>query len=313
MNEIFVLGTRVRAVQADITALKVDAIVNAANNLLAMGGGLAAAIKSKGGGRVEKEAMALGPVGVGEAVVTGAGTMPSKHIIHAVTMAMDLKTDESKIRLSARNALAAAHGLRVSSLAIPALGCGVGRFPVSASAKIIAQEVYRHLRETEKSSLKEIIFCLYDVSALAAFERDALSYLDYICNRLKSPFLTVDAIIEIGKEIVVIKRTNPPFGWALPGGFVDYGESLEEAVCREAREETGLVLSDVKQFHTFSAPERDPRFHTVSTVFSAKATGQPTAGDDAAEVKVGSFEILSQLPFAFDHKQIIQEYLQYGK
>ncbi|MFA5117645.1 MAG: NUDIX hydrolase [Candidatus Omnitrophota bacterium] len=138
-------------------------------------------------------------------------------------------------------------------------------------------------------------------------------YLDYIVNKLKSPFVTVDAIIELKEGIVIIKRSNPPFGWALPGGFVDYGESLEKAAVREAKEETGLDLFDVKQFHTYSDPGRDPRFHTIGTVFTARASGVPRAGDDAAAVKVVPLRKINALSFAFDHKKIILDYIRSKK
>ncbi|MDD5730649.1 MAG: NUDIX hydrolase [Candidatus Omnitrophica bacterium] len=113
-----------------------------------------------------------------------------------------------------------------------------------------------------------------------------------------------------GESIVIIKRSNPPFGWALPGGFVDYGESLEEAVRREAKEETGLILKNLQQFHTYSDPGRDPRFHTIGTVFSASAGGVPRAGDDAAGVRIVKLSEIPELDFAFDHKKIITDYIK---
>jgi ADP-ribose pyrophosphatase YjhB (NUDIX family) len=94
----------------------------------------------------------------------------------------------------------------------------------------------------------------------------------------RNPLLTVDAIIEIDKGIILIKRKNPPAGWAIPGGFVDYGETLEEAAIREMKEETSLDINLVRQFHTYSDPDRDPRHHTVSTIFIATARGIPKAG-----------------------------------
>ncbi|MBM3246491.1 MAG: NUDIX hydrolase [Candidatus Omnitrophica bacterium] len=138
-----------------------------------------------------------------------------------------------------------------------------------------------------------------------------MNYLEYVTSKLQGgPFTTVDAIIEIGDGIVAIKRSNPPFGWALPGGFVDYGESLEEAVTREAKEETNLDLINLKQFHTYSEPTRDPRFHTIGTVFIAQGKGSPKAGDDAGALKVIKLSEIKDLDFAFDHKQIIQDYLK---
>jgi len=302
-------GCDIKIVQGDITELKVEAIVNAANNKLVMGGGVAGAIKRKGGKIIEDEAVKKGPIKIGEAIVTSAGNLPSKYVIHAATMGMDFKTDELKIRNSCKNALKVAEELKINSVAFPALGCGVGGFPHLAAAKIMAQEVFRHLRET-KSGLKEIIFCLYNKEAFEVFDKGVLSYLEYIIYKLQNgPFTTVDAIIEINDGIVLIERSNPPFGWALPGGFVDYGESLEEAVIREAKEETGLDLLDLKQFHTYSEPDRDPRFHTIGTVFIAKAKGKPKAGDDAAGLKIVKLSEVRGLEFAFDHKQIIQDYI----
>jgi ADP-ribose pyrophosphatase YjhB (NUDIX family) len=129
----------------------------------------------------------------------------------------------------------------------------------------------------------------------------------------KNPLPTVDIIIEIeSKGIVLIKRKNPPYGWALPGGFVDYGESLEEAAIREAKEETDLNIKLEIQLHTYSNPERDPRHHSISTVYIAKADGKPKAKDDAAEV--GIF-IESDLPdnIAFDHRSILNDYFKSKK
>jgi ADP-ribose pyrophosphatase YjhB (NUDIX family) len=94
---------------------------------------------------------------------------------------------------------------------------------------------------------------------------------------------------------------------------VDYGESLEDAVAREAKEETGLELSGLKQFHTYSAPERDPRFHTIGTVFIAQAKGAPRAGDDAAALKIVNLREIDKINFAFDHKKILLDYLKYKK
>jgi 8-oxo-dGTP diphosphatase len=124
----------------------------------------------------------------------------------------------------------------------------------------------------------------------------------------RNPFLTVDIIIEIhGKGIILIERKNSPYGWALPGGFVDYGESLEAAALREAREETGLDVLDLKQFHAYSDPGRDPRHHTVSVVFTGMGKGTPRAADDAANIDIFP---LVDLPdnLAFDHALILSDY-----
>lgn len=125
--------------------------------------------------------------------------------------------------------------------------------------------------------------------------------------RYRNPVPTVDIIIEAADGIVLIERGNPPPGWALPGGFVDYGETLEDAAVREAREETGLNVTLLRQFHTYSDPSRDPRQHTISTVFIAMASGTPKAGDDARQARVFRPDRLP--PLAFDHEHIIQDYL----
>jgi len=108
--------------------------------------------------------------------------------------------------------------------------------------------------------------------------------------------------------IVLIKRRNPPLGWALPGGFVDYGESLEQAAQREAYEETGLSLKGLEQFRAYSDPDRDPRQHTLSMVFTATGTGELKSGDDAAEAMVFPLTTLPS-PLCFDHAIILADYL----
>lgn len=124
---------------------------------------------------------------------------------------------------------------------------------------------------------------------------------------IRNPIPTVDLIIEMDQGIILIKRKNPPEGWALPGGFVDYGESLESAAIREAKEETGLDVKLIRQFHTYSEPTRDPRTHTISTVFIAKAEGETMAGDDAKEVGVFNKDNLP-VQIAFDHRDILRDY-----
>jgi ADP-ribose pyrophosphatase YjhB (NUDIX family) len=123
----------------------------------------------------------------------------------------------------------------------------------------------------------------------------------------RNPLLTVDVIIEVDGGIVLIKRKNPPPGWAIPGGFVDCGESIEDAVRREAKEETGLDINLKRQFHTYSDPDRDPRHHTVSTIFIATASGKPEAGDDAKEARIFTGNNLPD-EIAFDHRQILKDY-----
>lgn len=128
----------------------------------------------------------------------------------------------------------------------------------------------------------------------------------------RNPLVTVDIIIEIAGGIVLIQRANPPLGWALPGGFVDYGESLEAAAVREAGEETSLNVALKEQFYTYSSPDRDPRHHTVTTVFIATGEGVLTAKDDARHTAVFGEDRLPS-PIVFDHSRIIADYFQYRK
>lgn len=131
-------------------------------------------------------------------------------------------------------------------------------------------------------------------------------------KKYRNPLVTVDIIIEINGAIVLIERKNPPHGWALPGGFVDYGESLESAALREAKEETSLDVVLQEQFHAYSEPDRDPRQHTVTTVFIATAGGTPKAADDARHLGLFTENNLPQ-PIAFDHGKIISDYFRYKK
>lgn len=129
-------------------------------------------------------------------------------------------------------------------------------------------------------------------------------------EKFKSPKLAVDAIILVENKIVLIERRNHPFGWAFPGGFVDYGESVESAVIREVLEETTLSILDntLEDVGVYSAPNRDPRGHVVSVVFSCEATGTPKACDDAKNIKLFDLDDLPEL--AFDHKDILECFLE---
>lgn len=127
-------------------------------------------------------------------------------------------------------------------------------------------------------------------------------------DRPRNPIPTVDIIIEYEGGIVLIERKNPPHGWALPGGFIDYGESAEHAAVREAREETGLALEDLRQFHVYSDPGRDCRFHTMTTVFVARGIGELIAADDARAAAVFAPDEPPS-PLAFDHGTIISDYV----
>ncbi len=127
----------------------------------------------------------------------------------------------------------------------------------------------------------------------------------------RNPAPTVDAVSLVpGDRVVLVRRRNPPHGWAIPGGFVDEGERLDLAAAREALEETGLDVTLLEQFHAYSDPSRDPRRHTISTVYLATATGEPRGGDDAAEARAFRWDELPE-PIVFDHRAILGDVRRY--
>jgi O-acetyl-ADP-ribose deacetylase (regulator of RNase III) len=156
-------------VKADIAQQDADAIVNAANNHLWMGAGVAGAIKRAGGREIEDEAVAKGPIPIGEAAVTGAGRLKARYVIHAAVMGRDLRTDADKIRQATQNSLRRADELALKSIAFPALGTGVGGFSLEECARIMLDVVREH--GASGTSLERVVFVLYDEPAYQAFER----------------------------------------------------------------------------------------------------------------------------------------------
>ncbi|HKW93207.1 MAG TPA: macro domain-containing protein [Methylomirabilota bacterium] len=161
-------NTTVVIERGDITDAEVDAVVNAANAELWMGAGVAGALKRKGGVVIEEDALRQGPIEIGEAVLTVAGNLPATHVIHAVTMGKDLKTDPEKITAATRATLAIAEKHRLSSLAFPALGSGVGGVPPAQSADAMLSTVVEHVKRGN-SSLQKVLFVLYEDQAQKAF------------------------------------------------------------------------------------------------------------------------------------------------
>ncbi len=230
----------------------------------------------------------------------------------SVIKAGDQKSVEDNIRAWYALAIQTAMKKKIKSLTLGPLTLLGVEFPIIGVAKILAQEILRLLRE--KTVLKEIIVEVGDEKNLVLFKKQICGYIDHVLNDLgKGPYVTADVIIELKEGIILIERSNPPLGWALPGGFVDYGESLEEAVVREAKEETNMKLVNLRQLHTYSAPGRDPRFQTITTVFIARGIGRPQFGDDAKGLKIVPYVDLLKLDYAFDHKQVIRDYLKWKK
>jgi O-acetyl-ADP-ribose deacetylase (regulator of RNase III) len=153
-------------VEGDITGLRVDAIANAANDRLWMGAGVAGAIKRAGGDEIEREAVAKGPIEVGDAVATGAGRLAAKHVIHGAVMGQDLETDAELVRRTTRRCLEVADELGAESLALPAFGTGVGGVPVAECARVMVDEA----RSFEGRSLRRIVFAVFGEDARRAFE-----------------------------------------------------------------------------------------------------------------------------------------------
>lgn len=303
-------GTEIIITKGDITETVADVIVSVINTHLHIAEGTASLIKRKAGKVMDIELAKVNPPKMGDVFLTSGGALKTKKVIHAVILRLDNTTTEDLVRKASRNALLLANHNKFSSIVFPALGCEMGEFSYEAASRIIAQEILRFLGDEKEIFLKKIMFVLYSEDVVEIFNKNVNGYLAHMMEKAgKGPFVTVDAIIEFAEGIVLVERTNPPLGWALPGGFVDNNETLEAAVVREVKEETNLDFIEHKQFHTYSDPNRDPRFHTISTVFYGKGQGELKADSDAKDVKVYKFDALpSQL--AFDHRSIITEYLR---
>jgi len=241
-------------------------------------------------------------------ISSNVGKHKSQKVIGVDREAGDLKIQERRFRQACAHALSPARNRSLKSFNVQVADCADGNFPLVGAAKILAQEIVKVARQ-EKAP-KEIVISISDRKTFDVFDKTIRGYINHLQNDLGwGPYVTVDAIIELKEGIILIERSNPPYGWALPGGFVDYGESLEEAVVREAKEETNMKLINVRQLKTYSDPKRDPRFPTITTVFIAQGVGRPEFGDDAKGLKVVPYKDLLKLDYAFDHKRVIRDYL----
>ena len=156
--------------QGDITQVEADAVVNAANNHLWMGGGVAGALKRAGGPDIEAEALTKGPIPVGEVAVTTAGRLPARYVIHAAVMGQDLQTSAEKIRLATQNSLLRADALDIKTIAFPALGTGVGGFPPGECARIMIEEIMQH--SAGGTGLETVTFVLFDETTFGVFRQE---------------------------------------------------------------------------------------------------------------------------------------------
>ncbi len=160
---------KVKMSLGDLTEARTDAIVNAANNDLILGGGVAGAIRSKGGPSIQRECDQLGPIALGEAALTGAGRLPAKFVIHAASMSLGGRTTEANLRAATRNSLRRANEKGLKSIAFPAIGTGIAGFPLDRCARAMLDEVRAHLGGP--TTLERVEFVLFDAAGLAAFER----------------------------------------------------------------------------------------------------------------------------------------------
>jgi 8-oxo-dGTP diphosphatase len=217
--------------------------------------------------------------------------------------------DDQSLRKFVEIKLEQADKLKQKKLYLASSQLEKAKLPIQGIAKIMAQAILKYLR-THESAIKEISICVPD-SVYKTFKENVYDYLDYMLYKMQhAPYVTVDMIIERPDGIIMIERSNPPYGWALPGGFVDYGETLENAAIRETKEETDLKLLNPKQLGAYSNPKRDPRFHTIAVAFVAKGVGQPKSGDDAKDLKIVPYKNLLKVKYCFDHRQIVLDYLK---
>jgi O-acetyl-ADP-ribose deacetylase (regulator of RNase III) len=163
-------------VEGDLAAQAVDAVVNAANNHFWMGAGVAGALRRRGGPEVEREAVAQGPVAPGASVITTGGALPARHVIQAAVMGQDLRTDERLIAAATRSALDLARARGLTTIAFPALGTGVGGFPIDRCAEVMLGEVKAHADASEPTTLARVVFVLFGADAYDAFRRGAAAF-----------------------------------------------------------------------------------------------------------------------------------------
>ncbi len=252
-------------------------------------------------------------IGPGQAYFEVKDGGQQKYEIFTVVNGRSPEKTQANLRLAFARALMIVHQLNLYSVAIAPLIRERKLFPSAGEAKILIQEILKYLK-TQKSTLKNILLCVSDPEDYEVFYQTIQGYVTHLQDTLgDGPYVTVDAIIEMDDGIILIERSNPPYGWALPGGFVDYGESLEAAVLREVKEETNMEMEGLCQFHVYSDPKRDPRFHTVSTAFIGQGKGKPAFGDDAKGLQIVKYEDLLGRQYAFDHNRIIEDYLNQKK
>jgi ADP-ribose pyrophosphatase YjhB (NUDIX family) len=220
------------------------------------------------------------------------------------------------VRKTACEALLRADAAGISAIAFGALGFVDGGLTATHASKVLAQEIFRYVKDVpfgREPAVHRVVVAVADEATKKVYVKNIEGYIAYMSHKgLLGPYLTVDGIVAYQNGIVLIERTNPPLGWALPGGFVDYGETVETAVVREIKEETNLEFTDIDLLCVSSDPKRDARFHTVSVVYVGKGSGELRAGDDACGAKVFPLDALPQ-GIAFDHRALIERAIATGR
>ncbi len=191
------------------------------------------------------------------------------------------------------------------SVALSVPDCKTGKISVQNSFRTMMEEIISAVGRGERFRKISVIL---PENCFNICEKIATELLESITKKtFRNPYPAADVIIKKSRGVVLIYRRNFPQGWAIPGGFINFGESAENAAMREAKEETGLKIKNLKLFGVFSKPGRDPRFHTISIVFTADGEGEICPGDDASKAKIFHRNALPE-NIAFDHREILERF-----
>lgn len=229
----------------------------------------------------------------------------AKYLFRAYISGSSENDIEKEIRTATRDCLLQGMKLFCNSVAFPILGYKTQKITAEGAFQIMMEEIISIV--DRKVNLKYIMVVV-PKKFFKRCEKITTGMLESLTKKIfRNPYPAADIIIKKERGIVLVYRKNFPTGWAIPGGFINYGESAENAAIREAKEETGLEIKNLKLFGVFSKPGRDTRFHTISIVFTANGKGEINAGDDARIAKIFYKEHLPE-NIAFDHREILMQF-----
>jgi len=230
-----------------------------------------------------------------------------RYILHVSIPDASRKEIRDKIKETVRDCLQQMEKFSCTSALLPVFGCMTNKISVQESFKIMMGEIISSWGQMK--NLGNIIVILPE-NSFERCEKVATEMLQHLVRKIfRNTYPASDTIIKKDGGVVLIYRKNPPRGWAIPGGFINYGESAEDAAIREAKEETGLDITNLNLFGVFSDPQRDPRFHTLSIVFVADGRGKIHPGDDALKARVFYRDGLPE-DVVFDHREILKRFFQ---